>query len=217
MKLPAPWKIGLPTPPYKLISVLLQYPDEALAAAQEELHAAVTELPRAAASAALERFWQYWRQSSAMEREQRYVETFDLQKRTSLYLTFYLYGETRKRGMALLRLKRMYVAAGLPLEAKELPDYLPAMLEFAALAPAGYGETVLEEYRSGLELLRLSLREQQSPYLHLIDAVCAGLRPLTLLDSERIRTLAVEGPPREQVGLEPFAPPEVMPGIGVSR
>ncbi|MGI8916230.1 MAG: nitrate reductase molybdenum cofactor assembly chaperone [Chloroflexota bacterium] len=213
MKLPVPWRAGRLQPPYKLISVLLQYPDAALAAAQEELHTAVTALPRGAATTSLEQFWRYWEHTSPLAREQRYVETFDLQKRTSLYLTFYLYGETRKRGIALLRLKRMYAAAGLPLEAKELPDYLPAMLEFAALAPAGYGQIVLEEFRSGLELLRLSLQEQKSPYRFLIDATCAGLRPLTPLDLERIRTLAVEGPPQEQVGLEPFAPPEVMPGV----
>jgi len=213
VNLSARWRAGQARPPYKLISLLLQYPDAALAAAQGELQAAVDDLPGGAATTALAQFWRYWEQTSALGREQRYVETFDLQKRTSLYLTFYLYGETRKRGLALLRLKRMYAAAGFPLEAKELPDYLPALLEFAALAPPGYGQTVLEESRSGLELLRLSLLEQRSPYLHLIDAVCAGLRPLTPLDRERLRTLVVEGPPREQVGLEPFAPPEVMPGV----
>jgi len=33
-------------------------------------------------------------------------------------------------------------------------------------------------------------------------------------DLARVRELALAGPPREEVGLEPFAPPEVMPGIG---
>ena len=36
------------------------------------------------------------------------METFDLDRRTSLHLTYYLYGDTRKRGLALLRLKRLY-------------------------------------------------------------------------------------------------------------
>ena len=68
---------------------------------------------------------------------QHYVETIDLHKRSGLYLTFYSDGDKRERGSALLRLKQLYRAAGLPLEGTELPDYLPVMLEFAAAAPRG--------------------------------------------------------------------------------
>ena len=80
-----------------------------------------------------------------------------------LYLTFYGEGDKRERGTALLRLKRLYRAAGLPLAGTELPDYLPVMLEFAAAAPSGYGEIVLREHRAALELVRLSLRERETP------------------------------------------------------
>jgi len=114
--------------------------------------------------------------------------------------------------MALLRLKRLYAAADLELAGDELPDYLPLMLEFAALAPTGAGDLVLREHRPGLELLRRGLREDESPYADLLDALVAGLPRLTVLERERIRSLAADGPPTERVGLEPFAPPEVMPG-----
>src|SRR5579859_5225248 len=86
-----------------------------------------------------------------------------------------LHGDTRKRGMALLRLKRMYAAAGLEKLGDELPDYLPMMLEFADLAPPGWGEEVLNEYRLPLEVLGRSLGERGSPYAHLLDAVRARL------------------------------------------
>ena len=43
-------------------------------------------------------------------------QTFDLHKRCGLYLTFYAHGDKRERGLALLRLKQLYRAAGLPLE-----------------------------------------------------------------------------------------------------
>jgi nitrate reductase delta subunit len=119
--------------------------------------------------------------------------------------------------MALLRLKRLYTAAGLPLQEPELPDYLPVMLEFAALAPAGHGRRLLAEHRPGLELLRAALRECGSPYLLLIDAVCADLPRLVHAELERVRRLAVEGPPLEEVGLQPFAPPEVMPSFEARR
>jgi nitrate reductase delta subunit len=196
------------TIPYKLLSVLLRYPDRRLVDAREEIAAAVDSLPQ---RGALRPFVTYLLAGSPRELEQRYVETFDLRRRASLYLTYYVHGDTRKRGMALLRLKRLYAAAGLELASGELPDYLPLMLEFAALAPADAGETLLREHRPALELLRSSLRDADSPYADLLDALCAGLPRLSALEREHVRRLGEDGPPSEQVGLQPFAPPEVMP------
>jgi nitrate reductase molybdenum cofactor assembly chaperone NarJ/NarW len=201
--------------PYKLLSVLLRYPDERLVAARDELAAAVAALPRSPEKPPLERFLAHLARATPRELEQGYVETFDLRRRTSLYLTYYLHGDTRKRGMSLLRLKRLYAAAGLELAREELPDYLPLVLEFAALAPEGAGETVLRQHRPSLELLRASLHAAGSPYAHLLDAVCAGLPRLSALEREHVRRLAADGPPSEQVGLQPFAPPEVMPEMRV--
>ena len=66
--------------------------------------------------------------------ELRHV-TFDFDRRASLHLTYHTYGDRRQRGLELVRLKRRYAEAGLPLEGGELPDYLPVLLEFAALVP----------------------------------------------------------------------------------
>jgi len=197
--------------PYKLLSVLLRYPDRRLVEARGELAAAVEALPRGEQRDALRRFVAHLGERGARELEQQYVETFDLRRRASLYLTYYVHGDTRKRGMALLRLKRLYAAAGLELAGGELPDYLPLVLEFAALAPAGAGEALLREHRPALELLRAGLRDAASPYADVLDALCAGLPRLSALEREHVRRLAEHGPPDEQVGLQPFAPPEVMP------
>ena len=91
------------------------------------------------------------------------------------------------------------------------------MLEFAAAAPPGHGELVLREHRAALELVRLSLRERESPYAHLLDAVCLTLGDASAADRARMLRLAATGPPRELVGLEPFAPPEVMPSAEARR
>ena len=152
-----------------------RYPGEGLRSAQSEILDAIRELPRTAAARELEDFCDWWAQTDPLAVAQHYVETLDLNKRSGLYLTFYGEGDKRERGTALLRLKRMYRAAGLPLACTELPDYLPVMLEFAAAAPPGYGEVVLREHHAALELVRLSLRERESPYAHLIDAVCLTL------------------------------------------
>lgn len=202
---------------YKVISLLLQYPDERLLGARDEILAAVAGLPPSRQKESIERFCAYWAAGSPIELAQRYVEVFDLQKRAGLYLTFYGHGDKRQRGMALLRLKKLYRAAGFPLEGRELSDYLPVMLEFAALASPEQGETLLLEHRSAIELVRMSLRDQESPYAHLLDAVCAGLPELSAAERAGVTELVREGPPTEQVGLEPFAPPEVMPSTAPRR
>jgi nitrate reductase delta subunit len=114
-------------------------------------------------------------------------------------------------------LKKLYRAAGLPIEGRELPDYLPAMLEFASFALPGQGELVLREQRPALELIRLSLHEQHSAYARVLDAVCMTLGELSALERTGLGRLLAEGPPQELVGLEPFAPPEVMPNTGARR
>jgi nitrate reductase molybdenum cofactor assembly chaperone NarJ/NarW len=196
---------------FKLLSILLQYPDRQVLQAEEELAVAIKALPASKQREAIERFWTFWTETAPTARAQRYVETFDFQKRGGLYLSFYLEGDKRQRGMILLRLKRLFAASGLVLDGKELPDYLPVLLEFAALAPEGYGETILDEFRPAIEVVRTSLREADSPYSLLLDALCASLPRLTPLEAERVQRIITEGPPSEQVGLEPFAPPEVMP------
>ncbi|MBX5441362.1 MAG: nitrate reductase molybdenum cofactor assembly chaperone [Solirubrobacteraceae bacterium] len=195
-----------PEPPWALLSLLLRYPDARVLGARDEVEAAVDGLPPGPVRDALARFLAAWR-GPPRELAAAYVETFDLRRRASLHLTWYAHGDTRTRGMALLRLKKLYRAAGLPMEARgELPDHLAVVLAFAALAPPGYGEAVLAEHRPALELLRLSLRDAGSPYAHILDAVAACLPALTVTDRAEVARLAHEGPPEEAVGLEPFGP-----------
>ena len=202
-------------PPYKLLSLLLQYPDERLLSAREAIQEFVGDLPASFERDRIRRFLDFWLKTPPTRLRQEYVETFDLARRSALYLSYYVHGDTRKRGVSLLRLKRMYAAAGLIKEDGELPDYLPVMLEFAELAPAGYGERVLGEHRISLELLRRTLAERKSPYVLLVEAVCHRLPGLNPLQRSDLARLVTEGPPAEQVGLEPFAPPEVMPAMEV--
>jgi nitrate reductase delta subunit len=203
---------------YKLCSLFLQYPDAELYGAREELAAAVRELPRSPASEALARFCEWWGAQEPLALEEHYVETFDLHKRCGLYVTFYGEGDKRDRGPALLRLKRLYRAAGLPLEGTgELPDYLPVMLEFAALAPDGKGEIVLREHRAAIELLRQGLHDRGTPYARVIDAVSLAVGELSPADRARALKLAASGPPQELVGLEPFTPPEIVHSGGEAR
>jgi nitrate reductase delta subunit len=196
--------------PWALLSFLLRYPDGDVAEARGQIAGEVSALPSGPVRDALERFLAGWT-GDQTALAARYVETFDLRRRASLYLTYYAHGDTRERGMALLRLKKLYRAAGLPMESTELPDHLTVMLAFAALAPAGHGEALLAEHRPAIELLRLSLHDLGSPYAHVLDAIAAGLPALTVTERGEVARLAREGPPEEAVGLEPYGPPEAMP------
>src|SRR5215469_11025032 len=88
----------------RLVSLLLQYPDAELLAARPQLTAAVRELPRTPARERLIEFADWYEATPAMEVAIRYVEDFDLRRKCTLYLTYYLHGDTRRRGMALLEL-----------------------------------------------------------------------------------------------------------------
>jgi nitrate reductase molybdenum cofactor assembly chaperone NarJ/NarW len=197
--------------PWALLSYVLRYPDDAVAATWPELAAEISELPAGAARDALERFMASSRPAGATGLAARYVQTFDLRRRATLELTYYAHGDTRERGMALLRLKKLYRAAGLPMDSAELPDHLTVMLAFAALAEPGRGEALLSQHRPAIELLRLSLHDLESPYAHVLDAIAALLPALTVSERSEVARLAREGPPEEAVGLEPYGPPEAMP------
>jgi nitrate reductase delta subunit len=86
-----------------------------------------------------------------------------------------------------------------------LPDHLAVVLEFAATVDPVVGRRLLVEYRPVVELLRQSLHENGSPYAAVLDAVCTTLPELNVADRRRVAELAAQGPPEEEVGLEPFA------------
>jgi nitrate reductase delta subunit len=138
-----------------------------------------------------------------------------LRRRCALYLTYYRYGDTRKRGMAMLEFKAAYRGAGFEPVADELPDYLPMVLDFAALHPRG--QQLLRAHRADLELLLRALRQAESPYADVVAAVCAQLPGLRKPDLARVARAWDQGPPAEDVGLEPFAPPGYLSGAEAAR
>ncbi|MGW4364135.1 nitrate reductase molybdenum cofactor assembly chaperone [Nocardia takedensis] len=142
----------------------------------------------------------------ALARE--YVRTFDFRTRNCLYLTWWLEGDTRRRGEALVRCKQVYRAAGMECVDGELPDYLPLVLEYVA-ATGDRGP--LLEHRPGLELLRLALIEDESPYATLLTALCSSLPGASPRDRAAARALARTGPRAETVGLVPYGHLDLLP------
>jgi nitrate reductase molybdenum cofactor assembly chaperone NarJ/NarW len=197
-------------------SLLLGYPDSDVLDRLDLIRRACPELPNQvgdplrATVARLEG-------TPLVELEADYVETFDTRRRNSLFLTYFAHGDTRKRGVALLRFKQTYLRSGFVLDADsehggELPDHLCVVLEYAATVDADLGRRLLLDHRAGLELLRLSLDEAGSGWAGAVTAVTATLTPLQGDEWDAIRRLAAEGPPEEEVGLTPYATPAFDPG-----
>jgi nitrate reductase delta subunit len=146
------------------------------------------------------------------ELQAEYVETFDTRRRHNLFLTYFAHGDTRKRGLALLRFKQTFQASGAELTDDELPDHLCVVLEYAATVDHEQGRQLLLDHRAGLELLRISLAEAGSRWAGAVEAITATLPPLRGDEWEAVRRLAAEGPPEEEVGLTPYATPGFDPG-----
>lgn len=191
-------------------SLLLEYPDEQLLEQVDLLRKAAAALPSPIGQR-LTRFLDFLEQTPTAVLCERYVKTFDHSRRCCLYLTYFAHGDTRKRGMALLRFKQTYEQAGLLLCDDELPDHLAVVLEFGATKDSASAWGLLLDHRAGLELLRLALRDAGSPWADVVSAVTATLPQLKGDEQDTVRRLAMQGPPDEEVGLAPFAPPEYMP------
>jgi len=145
------------------------------------------------------------RSLSLIEASAQYAEVFDWKRRRTLFLTYYTAGDTRNRGMALLAFSDMYRAAGVIPPTRELPDHLAVLLEFAATVDEDAGYDQLRKHRTPIDMLHDGLLRASPIYAGVIAAVSATLPPATAADLKEARRLAMQGPPVESVGLEPFA------------
>ncbi|HEX7329325.1 MAG TPA: nitrate reductase molybdenum cofactor assembly chaperone [Casimicrobiaceae bacterium] len=116
----------------RALGALLTYPRPELVAALPEIAAVLSRagnLP-AAERAALAALIAEMQQSDALELEERYVALFDRGRAASLNLFEHLHGDSRDRGPAMVALMDVYARAGFRLATKELPDFLPVVLEY---------------------------------------------------------------------------------------
>jgi len=195
---------------WQSLSLLLDYPDEQLLDRLPLLRDASRQLPAAVGEPIREAVARLGL-TPLTELQASYVDTFDSRRRCNLFLTYFAHGDTRKRGVALLRFKQTYLRSGYLLDETELPDHLCVVLEYAATVDQQLGWGLLLDHRAGLELLRLSLRDSGAAWAPLVEALAATLPPLRGDEHEAIRRLAAEGPPEEEVGLAPYGGPTLLP------
>jgi nitrate reductase molybdenum cofactor assembly chaperone NarJ/NarW len=188
---------------WQAASLLLAYPDSRLADRLDTVDELLGHI-RGRAEALLDHTVAAVRASAPMAAATHYVETFDMRRRTTMYLTYWTAGDTRNRGREMLAFATAYRDAGVEPPRAEAPDHLPVVLEFAATVDPEAGRRLLTEHRVPIDVLRGALADAQSPYEHTIAAVCETLPAATDQEVRRAERLAKAGPPTEAVGLQPF-------------
>ena len=112
--------------------------------------------------------------------EERYVDLFDRGRALSLHLFEHLHGESRDRGEAMVELKQLYEQAGFELSARELPDYLPVVLEYLSCRDLAEAREMLADCAHILTTIGRSLVARRSRYAAVLQAliVIAGESPI---------------------------------------
>jgi nitrate reductase molybdenum cofactor assembly chaperone NarJ/NarW len=127
-----------------------------------------------------------------MEAQERWLGLFDRGRSMSLLLFEHIHGESRDRGQAMVDLLSTYRKAGFELGAKQLPDYLPVVLEYLSLQPVEEVRDWLGHTAHILELLAARAQERQSPYAVLIEALVEIAKGRVDLDLLRRRVASEE-------------------------
>ena len=157
---------------YKIMSALLQYPEQEMLEAMPEIRARLKDSPLPTEDrAALENFLQHLESNALTKLQEEYVQTFDLTPEHSLHLTHHLFGDDRGRGPALIDLVEYYKEYGLQADEKELPDFLPMLLEFSAELEETEAHMFLSQTVKVLQQLAANLEKADSPYAPLIRIV----------------------------------------------
>ncbi len=116
--------------------------------------------------------------------EEDYIDLFELQPKCSLYLGSHTYDEPETcanaavsdRNGYMIELVGIYRHFGQMLDGKELPDYLPLMVEFLSLTVDSRddpirGKLITEYMVPFLPPMSSRLEELETPYLHLFGAL----------------------------------------------
>lgn len=192
----------------RALGALLSYPSPDLRRALPEIADIIgaSTLVRAADRTPVLRLVEMLASADQLEAEERYVELFDRGRATSLHLFEHLHGETRDRGEAMVDLKAVYERAGFRLAANELPDYLPALLEYLSCRDLAEGRGMLGDCSHILRAIGEALVKRESPYSTVLNALLGIAGEAGLDEKAATRRVAVEDLERDWIEQPAFAP-----------
>ncbi|MEK8089676.1 nitrate reductase molybdenum cofactor assembly chaperone [Thermithiobacillus plumbiphilus] len=159
---------------YRILSRLLDYPDQALRAHLPEIASRIeadTGLDEAERKIMLD-FLAWMQAGEPYVLEGHYVQTFDLTPEYSLHLTHHLFGDDdRERGPAMVDIAEHYKSYELEVVEGELPDYLPLLLEYASTLDETEARFFLADAAKVLDVLAANLEKAGSPYAPLVRLI----------------------------------------------
>jgi nitrate reductase delta subunit len=159
----------------KALSALLAYPSADLLAALPEIAAIVArepKLPRARREA-LAALADSLAAADLLDAQETYVALFDRGRATSLHLFEHVHGDSRERGQAMVDLGAVYARAGFGIKGGELPDFLPAVLEYLAERPSPEAKEMLGDCAHILRAVGEALQDRGSGYAAVLAALLA--------------------------------------------
>lgn len=160
---------------FKVLSVLLEYPEQELIDNLPEIRAVIeenTDIDDGERESLL-KFVDHLAVTPQTDLQVDYVNTFDRNPEHSLHLTHHIFGDEsdRNRGPALIDLSEMFKEYGVKTVTNELPDYLPLILEFASYLEGNEATVFLSDVNKVLCLLDANLTKAGSPYAALISII----------------------------------------------
>lgn len=156
----------------RVISLLMEYPTAELMEARDELKALVASMNlKGKQRDSLLAFVEQRTSGDLMDWQSEYDALFERGRSLSLLLFEHVHGESRDRGQAMVDLMNQYQQAGLAIDANELPDYLPLYLEFLSTQGPDNARAGLQEVEHILGLLAARLKERESNYAALFEAL----------------------------------------------
>ena len=176
---------------FKAFSVLLSYPSPEMRQALPAIVGAIRDSPLVSPRerGGLIDLVDELGRDDLLEVEQRYVDLFDRGRALSLNLFEHIHGESRDRGEAMVDLKRIYERAGFELSARELPDYLPVLLEYLSCRDLSEARAMLADCAHILVTIGRSLIARRSRYAAVLQAllVIAGEIPVDVAKVPPVR------------------------------
>ena len=157
----------------RVLAALLGYPDAALRGHLAEMHE-LMDAERALSPARrseIDALMKSLAHADPLQAEADYVELFDRGRATSLHLFEHVHGDSRERGPAMIDLGQTYEKAGLVLAEGELPDYLPAVLEFVSTQPPHEARAFLGEMAHIFNAIFGALLKRESAYASVLGAL----------------------------------------------
>jgi nitrate reductase delta subunit len=149
----------------KLVGVLMDYPQEELWQHRAELLSAADD-PQLSKQRQVELrdFVSILLDSDPLAAQDAWLSTFERGRSMSLLLFEHIHGESRDRGQAMVDLIDAYRNNGFELAAKELPDYLPLLLEYLSHRPPDEARDWLGHVKHIVGMLAARAAERRSPY-----------------------------------------------------